>query len=216
MRQVAMSIGAAWLLAAAMAAPGSAQETVARYEPGATKVVILPMVCKTAEFGDKWDVAVRPSAEKAVIERFTSRGFAAVPMADVARQVNESKIDLSDRENWAAPVITGLAKALSGRIVVLLVVESAQSKVNDNGWGWLITSRVGMATVRVRMLDTTTGRSLLDAAKVDSKTTSSGLGNFDKSLSRETRAVVMGFDRALKPFLDPYPVTSVASGKSKD
>lgn len=180
-----------------------------KYDPAKTKIAILPLVNKAAEFSANFRDKTKDKAEKSITERFTSRGFQLVDSTQVVKCLEESKLDVNERENWQPDKILAIGKQLNARLVLLCVILDAHSKDNNNvlfGGSIFGGSKEGFASVRAYLVDTSSGASVLKGERTKGKSTSGAFSSFDKGMDRQTTAVLKGFDAALKEFLIQYPV----------
>ena len=177
--------------------------------PRDTKVVILPVVNKAAEFNKEFQTKIQQSALHELNSAFSQRGFQVVDQKIVAAYLAESKLDLIDRENWRTANFLAVGKKLDARLVVFCVVLDAHTKTNQNVFDPFGTgSKEGIANVRAYLVDTQTGETILDKKQAEGKNTGGMLAEIDSGMSRESKAVVKGISKVLKSFLSVYPVAT--------
>jgi hypothetical protein len=175
------------------------------YDPTKTKVALLPLVNKADDFAKSFQDKVKRQANKALTERFTSRGFEVIDEATTKPAVDELKIDLSDRENWHAESLIPIGKKLGCRLVLLCVVTDAHSQINNSLFSIGGGSSEGIATVRAYLVDTETGAAILAGSPSKGKSAGGAFGILDKGMTHEAKSVMRGIDHALRDFLSAYP-----------
>lgn len=188
-----------------------ADPPVAAYSPPETKVVILPVVNKAAEFNKDFQNKIQVSALHALTTAFSRRGFQVVDQKVVDTYLTENRLDLNDRENWRNATLSAIGKKLGSRLVIFCVVLDAHTKTNQNVFDpFGAGSKEGIANVRGYLIDVQTGEAILDKKQEEGKNTGGMLAEIDSGTSRESKAVVQGINKVLKGFFAAYPLPAKA------
>lgn len=188
------------LLAVAMAAPQSAT-----YVPAQTKVALLPTVNTSSE---KWQELKDQQCQRGdgtLRTLFESYGFHVLSAAAVKTYLDKESIDLTDEENWNRRTLADIGKGLGVRLIAFAPVIDTLQKKDEK---LFVTSQVGIAKLRVWLLDTETGTAHLTGKPLEGKSQNDFGG---KGSDRQIRAVDLALEAALKEFFKPYKKVKTAA-----
>jgi len=187
------------LAVALMAVSAASAQT---YDPATTKVAIVPIINDSA---DPWqDLKDRQRAEgaKYVLEAFTTRGFVMVNAEEVNKAIANLKIDFNDDEQRTRANLFRIGNECGATLVFFVVIVESKQTTNTS----LLTSRTnGFATVKIWLVDASKQEAILNAVKLQGRSTGSGLVP-GKGSERQVVAVRNTINDILKAWLKPYPV----------
>jgi hypothetical protein len=179
------------LIIRAIALPGSQREQFPQYEPGSTKVAVLPAVDLRGNQGSKESAGSCRILNNELSARFRQRGFVVVPPEDVAQAMTRLNADLADDEQRKRARMFEIGKAANADLVVFATIESVEQSGGSMLYYGMSNGRQ-VATIKIWLLDVGAGKPLLSAQARDGK------GNDNSG------ALKSAVGDALDGFLRPY------------
>jgi len=187
------------LAVALMAVSAASAQT---YDPATTKVAIVPIINDSA---DPWqDLKDRQRAEgaKYVLEAFTTRGFVMVNAEEVNKAIANLKIDFNDDEQRSRANLFKIGNECGANLVIFVVIVESKQTTNNT----IFTSRTnGYATVKLWLVDAGKQEAILNAVKLQGRSTGSGFVP-GRGSERQVVAVRNTINDILKKWLESYPI----------
>lgn len=184
--------------------PAFAQED-RKYDPATTTVVVLPVVDATGE-----KVAERRKRQETVgynnvKELFTKHGFQVVDEAKVTQALANSKVDLSDEENYRRETFYKVAKQAGGDLVVFVLVTDTRTDKKTSLFKG--DELQGRAKIKMWLLDAKNEQAILSAVTKEGKAGgASKLFATNEGTDRRANAVGNAVKEQLEDFFKPYPM----------
>jgi hypothetical protein len=181
-------------------------QTTPNYIPSQTTVAILPTVDESGADDPNDDTSI---AKSTLTTEFSSHGFSIVDDSKVTAAIANLKIDLTDDEQQKRATLYQIGNAVGANLVVFEVVTDKQQKVEEN---WLGDARVGLAKIKIWLVDDNKEQPILSAKVVDGKDKGRYYMEHDGRYLA-THAIPNATEAALKDFLSQYPTVSTAPTK---
>ena len=202
-----------WLvLAASPARPLAAQTPTVKYIPAQTTAAILPVVNQSK---GGWQGLKDRQTEKAQTEmarRFALSGFLLAENALVANALGDQNLKTGDLTAYTPTVLAEIGRASDADIVAFLVITDSHQGFRHGLVQVLGQQREGEAKVRLWLVDTRTGTTLVDGLTASGKARGNPLANTllhgigQGGSDYVIRAVGDAVGQTLRPFLQAYPV----------
>jgi TolB-like protein len=173
---------------------------VPAYDPGKTKVAVMPFVNALGREGPEEKRSCEQAAER-LRTMFASRSFQVVEEKAVAEALKKLGIDLGDSEERNKETFQKIGEGLGADLVVCGVLLDYGAREGRS-------KRAGEAKIDLRAYDTHEKAYRVRATQAGTKPQKrSFMGSFTKSGALRWGALEDAIEKALNEFLKPYPVT---------
>lgn len=174
-----------------------AKPSIPTYVPSETQVLIIPTTNKSGDKYESMKAEQCKEADETLRRLFEERGFVVMPAEEGPKAVTASGVDLSDEENYRKDPLYSIGKSGNARIVVFTTITQTWQKTTSD---FLMDKLEGFATMKTWVLDVNEQKPILSADVVEGRSTRNG----PTGSLRQIRAVRLGLEKQLKPFLDGY------------
>ena len=167
------------------------------------KVAFVPVFNQS---GEKWvELQARQveAGNKWLVEEFTKRGFTVAPAEEVAKAINELKIDFGDEEQRTRENLYKLGQKTGATLVAFpVIVASKQGKT-----GGFLPKAQGEVTLKLWLMDAVKKEPIIYAVTVKGKASgSSFLTGIEKGSDLQVKAVGNTLKDQFKKFFADYPL----------
>ena len=169
-----------------------------KFVPSDTTVLILPTQNIS---GDKHEALKKEQCRESddtLKLQFESHGFKVLSSELAARAVSDSKLDLTDEENYRKNVFFELGAKSNADIVVFNTVIATRQQTRRD----FFENLEGYATMRTWVLGVKEKFAILKGERYEGTSSK----NMSVGFGRQVRAVRIGLDKATLDFLKPYTV----------
>jgi len=172
------------------------------YDPATTKVAIVPIINDSADPWQELKDKQKAEGAKYLVEALTTRGFVLVSGEEVGKAIAKLNIDFNDDEQRTRANLFRIGNECGATLVFFVVIVESKQTTNTS----LLTSRTnGFATVKIWLVDASKQEAILNAVKLQGRSTGSGLVP-GKGSERQVVAVRNTINDILKKWLESYPI----------
>ena len=178
----------------ALAVGGQGQTLV--YTPAMVKVLVVPTINASGDKYKAMKIRQDEESDNTLHRLFASRGFGVLPIEKCSQEVAESNANATPSDSQEDHLYKLGTEAGAQLVVFTEITKTWQHEVHV----LVVPTVAGYTTFKTWLLDVPNHRAILSGTSLECRSTAIA----ESGSERQTRAIRLGLEAQLKPFLEPY------------